>query len=238
MHTGQGTPLRSRCRARGLPLATLLLAALALAWAPHPAHAREGLYAGVGGGNPSFSDDIQGTEVVPNADGTNEVRVGKPESGTGFVFNGGFGFNDYLAVDLLLSYSKHRTVFGPGTPTPQRFDASLRTVIFGAKVGAPLGDVGEVFGRAGISGYELVYESNNFNVPGGTVADDSRLSGSGFAAGAGGELFFGPWGLQLAYTYHDAEFSSVDSLNFTGEVNPGLDTTIQSVSLTLNFYLQ
>ncbi|NIR97206.1 MAG: hypothetical protein GWO39_03695, partial [Gammaproteobacteria bacterium] len=68
----------------------LLLTAVLLAAAP-AAHAREGLYIGIGPAGHSVSDDIDGTQRFTAPDGLSEVRAGKPDSGSGFAVGGGYG---------------------------------------------------------------------------------------------------------------------------------------------------
>jgi len=215
----------------GLIMAALV--ALLVAGAAAPALARQGLYAGVGLGEQSITSGIDGTRTYTAA--PNTIEVGKPESGRGLAFTGGFGLNEYVALDLLLNVSGHDTVFDP-SGVNHTYKAELSSVLFGVKVGVPLGDVAEVFGRAGLGGYELTYSQANLDA--GTAVDDARFSGRGVALGVGAELFFGKLGMQIAYTVHNVDFKTVQSKNFGGSVNPALKPTISAVSLLLTYYLQ
>lgn len=225
-------PHPSRIAARGLCVAALALL-LGLAAAPR-AQARQGLYAGLGLARQSLASGISGTETYTAA--PSEVRIGKPKSGTGLGFEGGFGFNRYVALELLLAVSGHDTLFDPGGGAallPYR--ATFSAVQFGVRLNAPLGDVAEVFTRAGLGGYELAYSGNN--IASGAVVDDSRFSGRGYGLGAGVELFLGRVGLQLGYTVNRADFKTVQSKNFGGAVSPALQPTFDTVTLLLTYSL-
>jgi opacity protein-like surface antigen len=221
-----------RALAAGLALGAALALGLAPGTAP-PAQAREGIYAGLGFSGLSFADGLDGTRTID--DGTYEVRVGKPDSANGLTFNGGLGFNDYVALDLLVTVSDHDTVFDPGG-SAEPYPATLNSVLLGVRAGMPLGDVAEVFGRIGMGGYELTYSGNNIQLPA-TSIDGARLSGRGFAWGLGAEVFFERWGLQLAYTVHNVDFDTVVSQNFPGPVSPEIGATLTAVSVVFNYYL-
>jgi len=214
-------------------------AAALLLLAPPAASAREGLFMGLGASQQEVVSGIDGNRAVDNDGGspTNEVRMGKPESGRGVAFDAGFGLNDNVALELLLSVTRHNTVFDPNA-TRQSFDATLSSVLFGVKLGVPLGQAGEVFVRGGLGGYELAYRRNNFDLGTSQVVDDSRFSGRGYSLGVGSELFFGHWGLQLAYNTHKADLGTVQSRGFSGQVMPSIDATLSTLSVLINFYLQ
>ncbi len=229
--TGRAVRLRRMAGAAAV-LALLLLAAPG-------ASARDGVFMGLGASQQNVVSGIDGTRIVQNSDvsPTQEARMGKPESGRGIAFDAGFGLNDIVALELLLSITRHATLFDPNG-TRQSFDATLSSVQFGVKLGSPIGQIGEVFVRGGLGGYELDYRRNNFQVPGGQVTDDSRFSGRGYALGVGSELYFGHWGLQLAYNTNKADFATVQSQGFAGPIKPSVSATISTVFLLLNFYLQ
>lgn len=215
-------------------LGPLALAVLLVTAAPR-AQARQGLYAGLGLARQTVSSGISGADTYTAT--PNEIRVGKPLGGSGVAFEGGFGLSDYVALDLLLNATNHDTTFDPGGGgAPQTYKATLSSVLFGVRLGVPLGDVAEVFTRAGLGGYELAYQNNNF--ASGVVADDARFSGRGYALGVGAELFFGQMGLQLSYTRNKADFKTVQSKNFGSSVNPALSPSIGSLALLLTYSLQ
>ena len=221
-------------------LAGAAAAAMALLLLSAPgASARDGIYMGLGVSQQDVASGIDGMRTVPNSDvgATQQVRMGKPESGRGIAFDAGFGLNDVVALELLLAVTRHATVFEPNS-TRQSFDATLSSVQFGVKLGAPIGDVGEVFVRGGVGGYELAYQRNNFQVSDGQVSDDSRFTGRGYSLGVGSELYFGHWGLQLAYSTSKADLDTVESRGFAGPIKPGVSATISTLILLLNFYLQ
>jgi Outer membrane protein beta-barrel domain len=228
---GRHAALRTRA---GLMTALLaaMLAAAATAWAP-PAQGREGIHASIGYGRQNFSSGLTGVAPITNA--SNEIHVGEPASGGGIALGGGYGFNEYVSLDMQVTVSGHNTVFDPGGAN-EPYKATLNAVVFGVKVSTPVGDVGEVFGRAGFGGYELSYSGNN--LAGSLPVDDSRFSGRGFAFGVGAELFFQRWGVQLAYTLHKAHFDTITSKTFMGGEGGDLPATISSISLLFNYYLQ
>jgi len=229
--------MRARVRwVRGAALATLL--GVALAAGGGPALARQGVYAGLGTAKETVTGGFDGGVRYTEPSGQNEIRAGKPEPATGLAFNGGFGLNDYVALDLLLNVSRHDSVYDSGSGTPQTYKTTLSAVQLGLKVGAPVGELGGVFGRAGLGGYELAYRANNIRIADQQAADDARFSGRGLAYGVGGEVFFGHWGVQLAYTIQNAEFKTVQSRNFAGDVKPGLSPTMSTLFVLLNYYVQ
>jgi Outer membrane protein beta-barrel domain len=223
---------RGAVRRMRAALVTAALAALLIPAGAPPAQARQGLYAGLGIARQGVSAGISGMQA-PYTSGSNSIEPAKPETGDGIAFTGGFGLNDYVALDLLLNVTHQDATYNTGTP--HTYATDLRSVLFGLKLGVPLGRFGEIFGRAGLGGYELTY--GNGNLVGGSPVDDARLSGRGLALGVGAELFFDRLGLQIAYTVHNAEFTSVQSKNFPGSLSPKLSPTLTSASVLLTYYL-
>lgn len=222
---------RSRPARMAMPV---MLAAVLLAVLPAAAQARPGVYLALGAGQQSVTGGLDGDRTVtgpPNQ----ELRLGKLENGTGLTLNGGFGFNDYVALEVLYSLSRHDAHYAL---TNADTTATVNTAVLGVRAGLPLGDVAEVFGRAGLGGYEVTYHDANVRISDGQVLDDARLSGLGLAAGVGAELFFGKWAVQLAYTVHDTRLSGLDSLNFGTELSPAEHLTLATASVLVTYYLE
>jgi hypothetical protein len=211
----------------------LALAVVLLLLGVSPARAREGVYIGVGAARQTITGDLERSQRI--AGSGSELRAGKAEAGSGFAVGGGYGFNAYVALDLLVSRTRHDTLFEEAGLPALAGEARLTAALFGVRATAPLGEVLELFGRAGVGGYELDYR--RANIPGASGAgDDALLTGRGAGLGVGAELILDRVGVELALTRHRVDFESASGANLPQTLATPLSARISTVSLMLNYH--
>jgi len=199
--------------------------------------AREGFYVELGAVNHSIQGDLQDSPSQADDKGSGEAHLGAPETGSGFIVGGGYGFTPNLALDIQLGITAHDANYAPAGGIGEDQTATLRAGAAGLRLTFPLGPVIDVFGRLGVGGYELVYRDANVRNSDGKPVGDVRLLGSGTALSAGLEWLLGSWGVALVITRHEAQLTSVDSPNFEGTLRPALDMSVTAgaVQIVYNF---
>ncbi len=198
------------------------------------AAAREGFFLGAGLASQSMSGDIDGDLGFcsePTCSTPPVVVPGELDPGGGLGFVIGYGFNENVAIEYLFLTTSHDATHNalPG----ETQSAVLASGLLGARLGAPVGDSGEFFGRIGTGGYVLEYE--DATLTGGATFSDATFTGSGIGIGVGYEVFFDHAGLEIGYTVHDVTFEELDAGGVTGTIDD-VDVTIGALHVLLVYH--
>lgn len=190
-------------------------------------------YVGAGPASGSVTSELAANQVYYENIVTGPFVYGVDlKDGNGFVFNVGYAFNKWIAIEALhtsLNLDASSNQY-PG----ETLDANLTGITFGVRPMLPLGPL-ELFGRFGIGGYTLEVQ-RNVVVTGSSGRQDSTFSGGGYAFGGGVALSLGRLGIEAGLTQHKFAFDTLDGGDKVGTISK-LDTTVNvaSVILTIHF---
>jgi hypothetical protein len=111
----------------------------------------------VGGGivSRSASGDLDGKDLLVDADATRAGSVGELDSGSGLAFNAGYNFGSHFGLEYLESHSLH---VASHDLEKSETDAFLTTPLLGIRLSAGLSDSFDVFACLGMAAAVLRYE--------------------------------------------------------------------------------
>jgi hypothetical protein len=207
-----------------------------LVFAPAPAHARPGWFVGGGLARVTASGNLNSNAVFENADGTELIAAGGLQPGGGIVFDGGYGFNKYVAAEFMFVSSRHNATMPAVFPSST---ATVTTDFLAVRGTYPLTDALEGFVRFGFSGHVVTYSNGSLtgNVSGVfTQSGPVTFGGSGIGLGVGAEYFIGHVGLGAGYTTYLARFNSATGQTQSGGLSETIAETISVLDFTALYH--
>ena len=224
-----------------LGLVALWAALLALlAGAPEVAEARQGFFLGVGLAQQSAKGDLDGSHVVTNSAGTEALSDGSLDSGGGIALDIGYGFNNYIGVELMLAATSN-TSSAPGLPDTT---AAVGSDLLGLRLTLPVGSALDLLARVGVSGHAVIYPDRAFQgtqsggtfVASGPGKGNATFGGGGTAWGLGAEIFMGHVGLGLGWTEFTADINQASGGGISGSLPKTLHETFTVADLTVAYH--
>lgn len=202
--------------------------------------AREGFYLGAGLASQNAAGDLDGEAYGLSADGTKLALVGEIDGGSGLAWRIGYGFGENFALEAMGAMTSHTANHDL---IDDSSDATLTTLLLGARLNLPTSDNLELFARIGAGGYSVSYDSYGLEgfLSGGTfwVTDDGEVtfSGSGTAIGVGAELMLDRIGVEVGLTSHQATLDEVSGVG-SGSLDEDLSVTITTIDVIISYYFR
>jgi len=198
-------------RADCLRASVLVLVAAIVALVPANCHAREGFYLGYGFIGQTAKGDLNGTTNFTDK-ANNQYLVGSLNSGVGSMFQLGYGFGDYFALELLGAASQHTASYTGKNDT----DATLSWGGLGVRLAAPLGKSFEFFLRLAETSVAVDYRNYVLLAPGLTSTTDVSYTGYGSLYGGGFEIMGDHFGIEFSYLVHAATLNQAKASGVSG----------------------
>lgn len=221
-------------RAAGLATVGAAAAVVLMVWAGAAQARPDGKFAlGFGLASRSVSGDLDGQRIF-FADPTNGpfVHVGEPENGGGGTLMGAVQLNENVALEALLTSTTHDATHAalPG----ETFEATIATLMVGARMAANLGDAFDVFARLGVGPMVASYVDNT-TLPPNPVRQDSDFSGLALGAGAGFAVYLDPFGFELGVARQSGRLDSLSAAGTNGEIS-SLDVDLNTVTFIVSVH--
>lgn len=206
-----------------------------------PAQARPGWFVGGGLAQQSGSGDLDGKHAFTNSAGTTAIIAGELKPGTGFLIDGGYGFNKYVDFEIFSAVTSHKatsSVPGLGDTT-----ATVGSALIGLRLTYPvMDDKLELFGRLGVSGHTVDYE--DYALQGSTIGTTfvytskgkATFSGGGYGFGVGAEYQLEHVGFGLGYTQFQVKFDQAKGGGESGTLPSALNETLSLLDLTVLYH--
>lgn len=203
--------------------------------------AREGFYLGAGLASQNVTGDLDGEAVFLDAAGTKAALVGEIGQGSGLAWRIGYGFGENFALEATGATSAHTAEHDAYNDSSE---ANLSAVLLGARLNLPFSDSLEVFGRIGVGGYSVTYDTYGLTgiTAGGVFyvlsETDVTFAGSGTGIGVGAELMLGQVGIELGVTQHQAQLDRISGLGVENDEIESLSLSITAIDVIVSYYFQ
>lgn len=202
------------------------------------AEAREGWFLGAGLVHQSVSGDLDGKEAYLAGDGDVAILVGKVDPGTGFLVQGGYGFNDAVGIEIRMASSSHSASHDFDIDS----DATVSWFNVGPRFSYGVSENLELLGRVGLGSYTVSFDKYALK---GSLNGDAFVytsqaavdyTGTGYYLGVGAEYFINQVGLEFSYTYHSVELDEAEGGGVSGSLDDSLKATIGTLAFVVSYH--
>jgi Outer membrane protein beta-barrel domain len=216
----------------------VLSLALAIGWGS-TAQAHQGWFVGGGFARVSAAGDLDGQSLFVSPDGTEAIVNGSLDPGLGFVIDGGYGFNPYIAFEAMVTESHHNATAGFGLSDST---ANVTNTLLGIRLTYPASEQLDLFARIGLAGSTVKYTDYGFqgttvgNIFTPTNSGNATFTGGGTGIGIGAEYFVDHLGIGLGLTRYNISFDQASGISFTGSLSPKLQENFTVLDLTFLYH--